>query len=75
MKIALVAVFALLALWLWRSSRPARGHSPHAERPANAQTQEMIACTYCALHFPVGDVYRGRLGAYCSEEHREKSEG
>lgn len=75
MKFLLFLAIVLLAVWLWRSGR--RGDS----RPDQSATptpppgpQEMVRCARCGVHLPHSDAVVGRIGLYCSQEHRQQTE-
>jgi uncharacterized protein len=68
-----VLFWLLLLGWLvWmisRLRRPALRSTP-SKAPAQATTQDMVACAHCGLHLPKRDAVQGAHGAYCSTEHR-----
>jgi uncharacterized protein len=73
MKFFLVLAAVLLGVWLFRSSR--RDQAPRQKPPAPPSgPQEMVSCQLCAVHFPKVDAVTGRLGLYCSTEHRQRAE-
>lgn len=76
MKFLLLLAVVLLAAWAWRS---ARRDAPGADRPpspppAPPDPQEMVRCAHCGVHLPRGDAVVGRIGLYCSQEHRQSAE-
>ena len=64
----------LFAVWLWRSAR--QGKVPHEshKKPTLHEPQDMVDCKYCGLHLPQSEAVEGRLGQYCSTEHRQRAE-
>jgi len=75
-RILLFVGVALLAVWLWRSSR----RTPHDQASENKPAppsgpQEMVRCAECGVHLPLADAVTGRAGVYCSDEHRQRAEG
>lgn len=75
MKFFIVLGIVLLVVWLWRSGRR---DSAESQRPAPPPTpphpQEMVRCAHCNVHLPRGDALIGRVGYYCSPEHRQLAE-
>jgi len=72
MKFVLLIAFALVCIWLWRSTRPSaqkRNRRPTADEP-----QAMVRCALCSVHVPVIDAIQGKNGLYCSAEHRQRAE-
>jgi len=83
MKFILVIAVVVIAFYIWRSNRERqednaserqapRPKAPHG--PAVAGPQEMVRCAVCDLHLPRADAHAGRVGLYCSEEHRLRGE-
>ena len=71
MKLLLILSVVLFGIWLWRSNRP----SPSKPTPKNATKPiEMVRCTYCAVHLPLGDVVQGKNGVYCCADHLHRAE-
>ena len=62
--------------WWWRHQQRTRvKRPPPPPQSAQAQApQEMGNCAACGLHLPRQDAVSGRLGVYCSEEHRARHE-
>jgi uncharacterized protein len=76
MKFFIILGIVLLAVWLWRSGRrdstgPDRPAPPPSTPP---DPQEMVRCAHCGVHLPRGDALIGRVGYYCSPEHRQLAE-
>ncbi len=72
MKFFVVLGVVLLAVWLWRSGRRDRPGPDHPPPPGDPQ--EMVRCARCGVHLPRSDAVIGRLGYYCSPEHRQHAE-
>lgn len=74
-RILLFVGVALLAVWLWRSSRRTDDEQASDGKPASPTgPQEMVRCAHCGLHLPLADAVTGRAGVYCSDEHRQRAE-
>ncbi|HBH37249.1 MAG TPA: hypothetical protein DDX06_02565 [Curvibacter sp.] len=75
MKFLLLLAIVLLLVWLWRSGRRANSSADQPDRPASPPgPQEMVRCAHCGVHLPHGDAVVGRVGLYCSPEHRQLAE-
>jgi uncharacterized protein len=74
MKFLLFLAIVLLVVWLWRSGRRSEQRSDQADPPAPPGPQEMVRCAHCGVHLPHGDAVVGRIGLYCSSEHRQLAE-
>ena len=69
--LVLLAVLVGVLWWLrQRSLPPSAGSSRDAASP-----QDMVPCAHCGVHLPHGDSVAGRLGVYCSAQHRQQHEG
>ncbi len=75
MKVILLFAALLLGAWLWRAGRRARlkNQGPRNKPPARPQT-EMVPCLHCSVHIAQSEVVQGKLGPYCSTEHRQLAE-
>ena len=75
MKVILLFAALLLGAWLWRAGRRARlkDQGPRNKPPTPPQT-EMVPCLHCAVHIAQGETVQGKLGPYCSAEHRQLAE-
>lgn len=69
MKLLVLLLVLLLAVWLWRRGR--RDDASAARPPGRAQP--MIACTHCGVHVPESAAVRGRSGVYCGTAHRREA--
>jgi len=75
MKFLLFLAVALLAVWLLRSGRRDARSSERPEHPPPPPgPQEMVRCDLCGVHLPRSDAVVGRIGLYCSTEHRQSAE-
>jgi len=74
MKFLLFLAILLLVVWLWRSGRRSEQRSDEATPSAPPGPQEMVRCAHCGVHLPHGDAVVGRIGLYCSPEHRQLAE-
>lgn len=74
MKFLLFLAIVLLVVWLWRSGRRSEERSDQAAPPTPTGPQEMVRCAHCGVHLPHGDAVVGRIGLYCSPEHRQLAE-
>ena len=74
MKFLLVLAVVLVGFWVWRSSR--QGRKPPPVRPGGAAEKaiEMVRCDVCGVHCPSADSVAGKLGVYCSAQHRSQAE-
>jgi uncharacterized protein len=77
MKWLLLLVLAGLCWMWWRHRRVSSraGDQASGQTPPNPSPQAMVDCPVCGLHLPRADAVAGRLGAYCSEDHRARHEG
>lgn len=85
MKYLLVLLVVLVAVWVWRHNRAIESDKDTEEAspsrpqrnapPASAAPAPMLACRHCGVHLPAGDAVSGKLGGYCSAEHRRLNEG
>ena len=71
MKLLVLLLVILLAVWLWQRGRRVSAPGRQAERKA----LPMVRCHHCGVHLPGSDAVSGRDGAYCSVAHRRESEG
>ena len=77
MKYVLVVLAVVFGVWLWRQRRRADPEStaaPPAPPSHPDPVQAMVACRHCGLHLPASDAIPGRLGGYCSADHRQAAE-
>lgn len=77
MKYLLVLAVVMVAFYVWRNNRVAdRSKSRPPPTPAGSRLPVvMVACQHCGTHLPQADTVQGRLGPYCSADHRQLKEG
>lgn len=77
MKYLLVLAVVLIGFYVWRSSREQRKPPPppRPDKPAGTPPSiEMVQCARCGLHCPSTDAIAGKLGVYCTAQHRREAE-
>jgi uncharacterized protein len=78
MKIALILLAVIAAIWFFKSSRRgAKGaDKPASNQPdaADVKALDMVRCQFCEIHLPRPDAIEGKNGAYCSLEHKRRAE-
>ena len=74
MKFLLVLAVVLIAFWIWRSSRRDRKPPPGKPGADEVKTIEMVRCEVCGVHCPKADSVAGKLGLYCTVQHRNQAE-
>lgn len=74
MKFLLVLVVVLIGFWVWRSSREARKPPRARSGPDGTRAIEMVRCDVCGVHCPKTDALAGKLGVYCTAQHRSQAE-
>ncbi len=75
MKFLLVLAVILIGFWLWRSSRERRKPPPPgASRTDSVKAIEMVCCDVCGVHCPKADSVPGKVGVYCTQQHRRQAE-
>jgi len=74
MKLMVLLLIALAALWLWQRGRRAGG-ARAAARQGKAQALPMTRCARCGVHVPGSEAVAGRQGSYCCAGHRREAEG
>lgn len=75
MKVILLFAALLFGAWLWRAGQRAKlkDQGLRNKPPAPPQT-EMVPCLHCSVHIAQGETVQGKLGLYCSTEHRQLAE-
>jgi uncharacterized protein len=74
--LALLALIGLIRASLSRRSKPPGTATPvNPGRQRTEQPQRMVQCAHCGVHLPESEAVTGRLGLYCSTEHRQAHEG
>jgi uncharacterized protein len=75
MKYALIFFIVLLVAWRWRTAREAdQTHVAKKKAAAKALPVDIVACAHCGVHTPLVDAVQGRLGVYCTHDHRRLAE-
>lgn len=78
MKIAVVLLAVLAAIWFFKASR--RGRDSNRKSPSNEPEKpelpalDMVRCHFCEIHLPRPDAIEGKKGSYCSLEHQRRAE-
>lgn len=80
MKLLLMLLVVLFAVWLWRSRRPPADPTTTSDRQAQnprgriGTPQPMVRCHWCGLHVPRQDALVGpQEQLYCSTTHLEQA--
>jgi uncharacterized protein len=77
MKYLLVLAVVLIGFYVWRSSREGRKPpaAPRSDKPSSAAPSiEIVQCARCGIHCPSTDAIAGKLGVYCTAQHRREAE-
>ena len=74
MKFLLVFLLVLVVAWRWRAWREAVLRNKPRQDPPIPTAANMVTCKHCGLHIPEKDALIGKLGNYCSAEHRHQVE-
>jgi uncharacterized protein len=74
MKMVLLIAVVLLGAWLWRSGRRTTTEDSVKRKAPMAPQSDMVQCQYCAVHLPAAEAQLGRLGPYCTTDHRKLAE-
>ena len=78
MKILLLLLTILFAVWLWRRNRlnalndrksKSAETNPAPNNTNTLKPSPMLACTHCSVHMPASDMVQGQRGIYCSRAH------
>jgi len=77
LKILLLLLTILFAVWLWRRNRlnalndrkSKSAETNSAPNTTNLKPSPMRACTHCSVHMPASDMVQGQRGIYCSQAH------
>lgn len=72
MKYLVTLALLFVVYLIWRAGRKPKSGTPEAGRSIEAQ--DMVPCSLCALHVPAAEAVQGRLGPYCSAQHRDQNE-
>lgn len=77
MKIAVILLAVLAAIWFFKASRRgADKGKKNAEKSINPDLPalDMVRCNFCEVHLPRPDAIEGKKGSYCSLEHQRQVE-
>lgn len=79
MKYLLVLAVLVVAFYIWRNNRLRDAADRQSERDARTPRKPplpaaMVACRHCGTHLPETEAIPGRLGPYCSPEHKQRGE-
>jgi uncharacterized protein len=74
MKFFLVLLVVLVVAWRWRTWREAAQLKKMNSGVRKSPSTDMVACRQCGLHLPTNEAVVGKLGNYCSNDHRLKVE-
>jgi len=74
MKFLLVLAVVLVGFWVWRSNREARKPTSARRAAHESKVIEMVRCDVCGVHCPKSDSVAGKLGVYCTPQHRGQAE-
>jgi uncharacterized protein len=74
MKFILVLIVVVACIGFWRANRQIAPRRTRQQAQAAPEPLDVVCCAWCSLHVPAGDVVRGKNGAYCSAEHRDRAE-
>lgn len=75
MKYLLLAGVIFVVYMIWRSGRASSTGDQESRADSLNKPQDMVRCNFCAVHLPASDAVSGRLGSYCSKQHRDQKEG
>lgn len=78
MKIAVILLAVLVAIWFFKASRrgadSSRKSPPKEPETSGVPALDMVRCRFCEIHLPRPDAIEGKKGSYCSLEHQRRSE-
>lgn len=78
MKIAVILLAVLAAIWFFKASRrgadSSRKSPPKAPENSQVPALDMVRCHFCEIHLPRPDAIEGKKGSYCSVEHQRRAE-
>ena len=78
MKIAVILLAVLVAIWFFKASRrgsdSSRKSPPKQPENRDLPALDMVQCQFCAVHLPRPDAIEGKKGSYCSLEHQRRAE-
>ncbi len=77
MKIAVILLAVLAAIWFFKTSRRGTDKAQKSAKvPVNPDLPalDMVRCHVCEVHLPRPDAIEGKKGSYCSLEHQRQAE-
>ena len=78
MKIAVIVLAVLVAIWFFKASRRGGGSTqksaPKKSESHDLPALDMVKCQFCEVHLPRPDAIEGTKGSYCSLEHQRQAE-
>ena len=80
MKIAMILLAVLAAIWFFKASRRGSDKTNNANKSSkepvnpNVPALDMVRCHFCEVHLPRPDAIEGKNGSYCSLEHQRRAE-
>jgi uncharacterized protein len=77
MKIVVILLAVLAAIWFFKASRRGTDNTKKgAKEPVNPDVPalDMVRCHFCEIHLPRPDAIEGKKGSYCSLEHQRRAE-
>ncbi len=78
MKIVLILLAIIAAIWFFKASRRGAGgaRKPPSRTSENPEVPalDMVRCHFCEVHLPRPDAIEGKKGSYCSLEHQRRAE-
>ena len=74
MRFLLGFLVVLVIAWRWRAWRESKQLEKRNTAPDPAVASDMVRCKQCGLHIPSNEAVLGRLGSYCSTDHRRQLE-
>jgi len=74
-RILLLALLAVIAVWLVRRALGAARRRGAGAVPPPARTGDLVRCARCGVHLPRGEARHAEGLAYCSDEHARLGPG
>lgn len=74
MRFLLGFLVVLVIAWRWRAWRESKQLMKRNTPSDPAVASDMLSCKQCGLHIPANEAIAGKLGSYCSTDHRRQME-
>lgn len=78
MRIAIWILVLIALVWLLRSGRRNAENRSDRDSVSKQMPEDsprlMVTCSTCGIHLPRAEAVTGRLGHYCSADHRQQAE-